>query len=89
MDFALETVKNKKPQLLILDEINLALHLKLLALDDVLNCLNRISNISKETDVVLTGRYAPAELIEKVDFVNEIIDVKHPENIPTTKGVQY
>jgi cob(I)alamin adenosyltransferase len=46
-------------------------------------------DISKETDVVLTGRFAPQELIEKVDFVNEIIDVKHPDKIPTTRGVQY
>lgn len=89
LNFAVETVKNKKPNLLILDEINLALYLKLLSLEEVINCLNQIFNISEKTDVVLTGRYAPKELIEKVDFVNEIIDVKHPKKIPTTKGVQY
>ncbi|MBM3713580.1 MAG: cob(I)yrinic acid a,c-diamide adenosyltransferase [Actinobacteria bacterium] len=89
LKFALEIVGTKKPNLLILDEINLALYLKLLSLEEVFNCLNQIMDISKETDVVLTGRFAPQELIDKVDFVNEIIDVKHPDKIPTTRGVQY
>jgi len=37
----------------------------------------------------LTGRYAPKELVIKADFVNEIVDVKHPEIIPTARGIQY
>jgi cob(I)alamin adenosyltransferase len=89
LNFTLEAVKEKKPDLLILDEINLAVYLNLISVKDVINLLNQILNISKETDVVLTGRFAPKELIEKVDFVNEIFDVKHPDKIPTTPGVQY
>jgi cob(I)alamin adenosyltransferase len=89
LDFSLDIVKTKKPNLLILDEINLAIYLKLISVEDVLNLLKQILDISKETDVVLTGRFAPKELIENVDFVNEIIDVKHPDKIPTTPGVQY
>jgi len=42
-----------------------------------------------ETDMVLTGRYAPKELIERADFVNEIKDIKYPREIVTTKGIQY
>jgi len=41
--------------LLVLDEINLALHWKLLDINDVLELLD---NLPEETDVVLTGRYA-------------------------------
>lgn len=89
LDFTKEIVKKKRPNLLILDEINLALYCKMLSVDDVINLLNQIKNISKKTDVVLTGRYAPKALIDKVDFVNEIIDIKHPKKIPTTRGVQY
>lgn len=89
LEFAKEIVKKKKPHLLILDEINLALYCKMVSVDEVINLLNEIKNISSKTDVVLTGRYAPEALIDKVDFVNEIIDVKHPKKIPTTKGVQY
>ena len=84
-EFAKEVVK-EKPKLLVLDEINLALHCKLLDVNEVTAFLK---NVPKETNVVLTGRYAPKELVEFADFVNEIIDVKHPEKIPTTRGIQY
>jgi cob(I)alamin adenosyltransferase len=69
-----------------LDEINLALHCKLFETREMLEFL---SKIPKKTDVVLTGRYAPKELIERADFVNEVKDIKHPKEIPTTRGIQY
>lgn len=84
--FAKKIVKEKKPHLLILDEINLALHCKLLNINEVLEFLD---NTPKKTNVVLTGRYAPKKLIKKADFVNIIEDVKHPKKIPSTKGIQY
>ncbi|MEM7825114.1 MAG: cob(I)yrinic acid a,c-diamide adenosyltransferase [Candidatus Aenigmatarchaeota archaeon] len=86
LEFAKKVMLEKKPHLLVLDEINLALHWKLLDLNKVIELLNKIP---KKTDVVLIGRYAPQELIDRADFVNEIIDVKHPEKIPATKGIQY
>jgi cob(I)alamin adenosyltransferase len=89
LKFAVKIVGEKKPNLLILDEINLALHLKLLSLEEVLNSLKQISDLSKDTDIVLTGRFASDELIQAVDFVNEVVDIKHPTEIPTTMGVQY
>ncbi len=86
LSFAEKIAKEKKPQLLVLDEINLALYCKLLNIQDVLQFLDRIP---KGTDMVLTGRYVPEELVERADFVNEIVDVKHPKFMVTTKGVQY
>ncbi|MFQ6065534.1 MAG: cob(I)yrinic acid a,c-diamide adenosyltransferase [Candidatus Bathyarchaeia archaeon] len=84
--FAEKIVKEKKPDLLVLDEINLAVHCRLLDSSEVLDLLNKIP---KKTDIVLTGRYAPQELIDRADFVNEIRDIKHPKEIPTTRGIQY
>jgi len=86
MAFARTMIKEKKPHLLVLDEINLALHLKLLDVKAVIEFLNEIP---ERTDVVLTGRDAPKELLVKADFVNEIVDLKHPKKIPTRKGIQY
>lgn len=86
---ALKLAKKKaqeKPKLLVLDEINLAIDCKLLDVNEVTEFLK---SVPKETNVVLTGRYAPRELIEFSDFVNEVIDIKHQEEIPTTKGIQY
>ena len=86
LEFAEKVVREKKPHLLVLDEINLAVHCKLLDANEVVEFLEEIPN---KTDVVLTGRYAPKGLIEKADFVNEVKDIKHPKEIPTTKGIQY
>jgi cob(I)alamin adenosyltransferase len=86
LKFAEKVVKEKKPSLLILDEINLALYCQLLDVKDVIDFLNRIP---KDIDVVLTGRFAPKELIDRADFVNEIRDVKSPKNMVTTIGIQY
>lgn len=86
LKFAEKIVKEKKPHLLVLDEINLAVHCGLIDVKEVLNFLDKIP---KKTDVVLTGRYAPRELIERAEFVNEVVDVKHPEHTVTRKGIQY
>jgi cob(I)alamin adenosyltransferase len=86
LKFAEKIVKEKKPHLLVLDEVNLALHCKLLDVKQVLGFLDRVP---KKTDVVLTGRFAPKELIERAEFVNEIIAIKYPKEMVTTKGIQY
>jgi len=84
--FAKKIVKEKKPNLLILDEINLAIYCKLLTAEEVIAFLD---TVPKKTDVVLTGRFAPRELFDRADFVNEILDIKYPEKPVTTKGIQY
>jgi len=86
---ALNMAKKKakeRPKLLVLDEINLALDCKLLDVEEVIDFLK---TVPKETNVVLTGRRAPQELIKFADFVNEVIDIKHPNEIPTVEGIQY
>lgn len=84
--FAEKIVKQKKPHLLVLDEVNLALHCKLLDVKEVLKFLDEMP---KKTDVVLTGRFAPIELVKRAEFVNEIIAIKYPEEMVTTRGIQY
>jgi cob(I)alamin adenosyltransferase len=85
LDFARKALA-EKPDLLVLDEICLAAYLGLLSVKEILNAL---SLIPEETDVVMTGRYAPAELIERADFVNEIIERKAPDRFVMTRGIQF
>ncbi|MCQ1535748.1 cob(I)yrinic acid a,c-diamide adenosyltransferase [Methanosarcina sp. KYL-1] len=87
LEFAREALR-KKPRLLVLDEINLAAHVGLLKTEDILSLLNEAP---EETTVVLTGRKAPPELIERADLVTEMKFVKHPfeKNIPARKGTEY
>jgi cob(I)alamin adenosyltransferase len=86
LKFAEKIAKEKKPHLLVLDEVNLALHCKLLDVKEVLKFLDKMP---KKTDVVLTGRFAPIELVKRAEFVNEIIAIKYPEEMVTTRGIQY
>ena len=69
-----EKIFGEEFQLVILDELNLALYFGLLSLADVLETLKRRP---QSVEVVITGRYAPAELIEIADLVTEMKEIKH------------
>lgn len=86
LQFADKIAKEKKPHLLVLDEINLALYAGLLDTREVLKLLDQLP---KKTDIILTGRYAPKALIDRADFVNEVVDIKSPKEMVTTQGIQY
>ncbi|MDK2919749.1 MAG: cob(I)alamin adenosyltransferase [Candidatus Petromonas sp.] len=58
----------------ILDEINIALYFKLFTVKDVLETLKARD---PKVEVVLTGRYAPEEIIEVADLVTEMKEIKH------------
>jgi len=85
LDFAREVLK-RKPHLLVLDEINLATQWKLLKVEDVLKLLE---SVPRETTVVMTGRSAPRELIDRADFVNVVQEIKTPKRFELTQGIQY
>jgi len=86
LDFAAWILMEKRPHLLVLDEICLAVQWKLLDVHDVLKLLD---NVPEETTVVMTGRLAPKELIDRADFVNIVELVKMPEAFKLTEGIQY
>ena len=86
LDFAAKIMREKKPHLLVLDEVGLATQWKMLEAKDVLKLLE---NVPVETTVVMTGRLAPKEFVERADFVNEIRQVKMPKNFKLTEGIQY
>ncbi|MBE0520321.1 cob(I)yrinic acid a,c-diamide adenosyltransferase, partial [Candidatus Bathyarchaeota archaeon] len=64
-----QVVKSGEYDIVILDEINVALNLKLVNLDEVLEL---IKNKPKHVELILTGRYAPKEIIEAADLVTEM-----------------
>jgi len=74
--------------ILVLDEINNALHLKLVDLDQVLEMLRKKPPLMH---VVLTGRDAPPPVIDLADTVSEITDVKHAyrKGIEPQPGIDY
>jgi len=72
----------------ILDEVNVALKYGLIELRDVLAL---IEEKPKHLELVLTGRYAPPEVIERADLVTEMREVKHPYRIGIEgqEGIEY
>ena len=85
---ALEVIESEDPDLLILDEINIAISFGLIDVEEV---LKMIINRPEELDIILTGRYAPDELIELADTVTEMKEIKHHYNsgIQMRKGIEY
>jgi cob(I)alamin adenosyltransferase len=74
--------------LVILDEINIALRYDLVSLDSVLAIL---AAKPAHQHVVLTGRNAPERLIERADLVTEMTLVKHPfrDGVKAQKGIEF
>jgi len=85
---AREEIFSKKFDLIILDEINVALSLKLISLNKVLSILNKVPS---EIDLILTGRGAPEKIIKMADLVTEFKEIKHPfkKGVPAKRGIEY
>jgi len=83
-----EVVKSGEYDIVILDEVNVALNLELISLEEVLEL---IKDKPKHVELVLTGRYAPEEIIKAADLVTEMREVKHPFNkgFSARKGIEY
>ncbi|MFQ5996450.1 MAG: cob(I)yrinic acid a,c-diamide adenosyltransferase [Dehalococcoidales bacterium] len=74
--------------IVVLDEVNVALHFKLIELDEVIRLL---SEKPPKVELILTGRYADAKLIESADLVTEMVKLKHPydKGVKARKGIEY
>lgn len=83
-----DAVKSGEYDVIVLDEINVALSLKLIETEKVLRL---IKNKPAQTELVLTGRNAPKEIVEAADLVTEMVEVKHPYNsgFKARKGIEY
>lgn len=87
-ELAEKVVANGEYDIVVLDEVNVALGLKLIDVDDVVRLVKSKPN---HVELVLTGRNAPAEIIELADLVTEMKEVKHPfkKGVPPRKGIEY
>jgi len=87
-NLAKKVVESGEYDMVILDEINVALNLKLISLEKVLKL---IKDKPKHVELVLTGRYAPNEIIEVADLVTEMKEIKHPyrKGCQARKGIDY
>ena len=69
-----EVLSSRAHDVVIADELNIALSLGLLDIKDVLPVLKRRG---EGTELIITGRYAPGEIIDLADLVTVMTEVKH------------
>jgi len=88
LELARKAVASGDYDMVILDEINVAVDFKLIPLDAVIALIQ-----SKPTalDLILTGRYAPQEIMDLADTVSEVREIKHHYNagIKDRAGIEY
>ncbi len=74
--------------IVIADEILDALEMGFVKTEDIIDILD---NVPQSTSIVLTGRKAPLELIDKADTVTEMVEVKHhfQKGIKAVKGIEF
>lgn len=74
--------------IVILDEVNVALSLNLIKTERVLELVKKKP---MRIELVLTGRNAPREIVQAADLVTEMIEIKHPYNrgFQAREGIEY
>jgi cob(I)alamin adenosyltransferase len=83
-----EAIHSGEYDVVILDEVNIAVHYKLL---DIKELMRLIEDRPDRVNLVLTGRYADHRVIKAADLVTNMQEVKHPyqQGILSKKGIDY
>lgn len=81
-------IKSEMYDMIILDEINVAVDYKLIPIDDLIKLTEKKP---EKLELVLTGRYANSEIVKIADVVTEMLEIKHPyqQGIEARKGIDY
>jgi len=83
---AMTIISSDKYDVVILDEVNVAMDYNLIETCQVLDILE---GKPENMELILTGRYAPKEITKHADLVTEMLEIKHPYNngMPCRKGI--
>ena len=86
LERAIEAMLSGKYDIVILDEVCVAIYFGLLKTNTILSMLEQKPN---HVELILTGRYCPRKLIEKADLVTEMNEIKHyyQKGIMARKGI--
>ena len=88
LETAREAMLSGKYDLVVLDEVNIAVYFKLIPVSDVVKL---IEEKPPQVELILTGRYAEDAVTERADLVTEMTKVKHPydKGVKARKGIEY
>lgn len=83
-----ETILSGQYDIVILDEINVAIYYKLVETSQVVDIIKKRQ---ENVEIVLTGRYAPEEIIDIADLVTNMQEIKHyyQKGVMARKGIEF
>ena len=86
LEHAMTIISSGKYDVVILDEVNVAMDYNLIETCQVLDILEKKP---ENMELILTGRYAPKEITKQADLVTEMLEIKHPyyNGMPCRKGI--
>lgn len=87
LEISKEILKNGNYDIVVLDELNIALYYNLFSLEEVIEILE---NKKPQIEVIITGRYASEKLIEFADLVTEMKEIKHyyQQGVQAREGIE-
>jgi cob(I)alamin adenosyltransferase len=88
LSYAEQEILSGNYDLVILDEIFVATSQELITVKQVLDLLDAKPS---SVELVLTGRRAPPEIVQRADLVTEMLMIKHPftEGTSARRGIEY
>jgi len=88
LERARQTLLSGQYDIVVLDEVNVALWFGLLSIAEVLSLLDQRP---PHIEVILTGRRAPQELLDRADLVTEMREVKHyhQQGVMARRGIEH
>lgn len=84
----IDKIDEMQPETVILDELAVCAGIGLVPEEDMWKLIDKALSCA---ETVVTGRYAPESLLEKADYVSEIVKKRHPfdKGIQARKGVEW
>ena len=81
-------IQSGRYDVVVLDEANIALYYKLFTVEQLMDVMRKKL---PQTEIIVTGRYAPKELVDMADLVTEMKEVKHyyQSGVQARKGIEY
>lgn len=83
-----EQVSQGRWDIVIMDEINVALYYNLITMDEILDF---IDSRNENLEIVLTGRKMPEEILSRAGLITEMKEIRHPysSGVPARRGVDF
>ena len=86
---AIQVIRKVKPDIVVLDELNVAMALGMIPEEMVTQLLDTALDCA---ETIVTGRNASASLIERGDYVTEFLEIRHPfhtEGLAAREGIEW